>query len=217
MSNQLNLAQAERRALSLSMVDGVWEVFLGLFFFVQAFIDPLESLGTTRLQAYIPLILYLPLGFLAFYLLKRRVTTPRIGLVKTSARTNQQEKRIFIWVWLIVLLTFAVFISASLGVFEQMGWRGGWLLAWGVDLLFGLLTFAVFSLLAYSLMAPRFYLYGVLLGTAMPLTAFLREQNVWINSLPMMLAGLVMVIGGALVFARFLRHYPLAERTESDG
>jgi hypothetical protein len=218
MSHQIDRSQAERRALALSMVDGIWDMLMGLFFFVQAFIDPIEeSLGTTRLVAYIPLIVLLPLGFLAFRWLKQRFTIPRIGLVKTSSRTNLQERRILIVVLVMVVFTGAVFIGASMGLFEQLGWTGGWLFAWGVDLLFGLLTFAVFCLLAYSLMAPRYYLFGALLGAAMPLTATLRDQSEWISSLPMMFAGLVMVLIGALVFGRFIRQYPLPAEEGANG
>jgi hypothetical protein len=217
MSNQIDLSQAERRALALSMVDGLWDVLMGLFFFIQAFIDPIESLGTSRVVAYIPLFIYLPLGFLAFFFLKRRMTTPRIGLVKTSARTNLQERRLMILVWVIVVFTGVVFIGSSLGLSKQLGWTGGWLFDWGIDLLFGLLTFAVFSLLAYSLIAPRFYLYGALLGAAMPLTAILGDQGEWISSLPMMLTGVVMIIVGVLVFSRFVRQYPLPAEEGADG
>jgi len=209
MSNQVNLSQAERRALSLSVVDGVMELLLGLFFFVQAFIDPIESLWVSRLSAYLPLIIYLPIGFFIFVQLKQRNTTPRIGLVKTSARTNKQERRVLTLVWVIVAFTGLVFIASTFGLFEQFGWAGGWFSGWGVDLLFGLLSFAVFSQLAYSLIAPRFYIYGALLGAAMPLTALLAAQSVWVSSLPMMLAGLLVAVGGVLVFARFLRQYPL--------
>jgi hypothetical protein len=217
MSNQIDLPQAERRALALFMVDGVWDMLMGLFFFVQAFIDPIESLGTTRLVAYIPLIVYLPLGFLAFRWLKQRFTTPRIGLVKTSSRTNRQERRIMIVVLVMVAFTGVVFIGATMGLFEQLGWTGGWLFAWGIDLLFGLLAFAIFSMLAYSLIAPRYYLYGALLGAAMPFTAVLRDQGEWIDSLPMMLAGLAMVLIGALVFGRFIRQYPVPAEEGANG
>jgi hypothetical protein len=218
MSKQIDRSQAERRALSLSMVDGIWDMLMGLFFFVQALIDPIEeSLGTTRLVAYIPLIVLLPLGFLAFRWLKQRFTIPRIGLVKTSFRTNQQERRILIIVMVMVAFTGVVFIGAVMGLFEQFGWTGGWLFAWGIDLLFGLLTFAIFSVMAYSLMAPRYYLYGALLGAAMTLTGMINDQGEWIDSLPMMLAGLVMIFVGALVFGRFIRQYPLPAEEDVNG
>jgi MFS family permease len=217
MSKQIDRSQAERRALALSMVDGVWDMLMGLFFFVQAFVDPIESLGTTRLVAYIPLIVCLPLGFLAFRLLKQRFTIPRIGLVKTSFRSNRQERRILIILMVMVIFTGVVFVGAVMGLFEQFGWTGGWVFAWGVDLLFGLLAFAIFSMLAFSLIAPRFYLYGALLGAAMPLTAVLGDQGVWVKSLPMALAGLVMVFIGALVFGRFIRQYPLPAEGGANG
>lgn len=217
MSNQVMLEQAERRALSLSIVDGIWDLLLGLFFFIQAFIDPIESLGTSRLAAYVPLILFLPIGFWVFRWLKQRYTIPRIGLVKTAARSNQQEKRLLTLVWVIVAFTGMVFTANSFGYFEKFGWTGSWLTAWGVDLLFGLLTFAVFSQLAYSLIAPRFYFYGLLLGTAMLLTPLLSDQGEWIASLPMMVTGVVIALGGALIFTRFLRQYPQAAGERADG
>ncbi|MEN8241217.1 MAG: hypothetical protein ABFS17_04810, partial [Chloroflexota bacterium] len=167
--------------------------------------------------AYLPLIIFLPLGLFVFVQFKRRITTPRLGLVKTSARTNQQERRLLNIVWAMVAFTGAVFIASSLGLFERYGWTGGWLFSWGVDLLFGLFSFAVFAQLAYSLLAPRFYLYGALLGAAMPISALIDDQDVWVNSLPMMLAGLVMAVVGAFVLASFLRQYPLTVGEASDG
>jgi hypothetical protein len=216
MSSQIDLTQAERRALALSMVDGVWDMFMGLFFFIQALVDPIESLGTSRVVAYLPLIFYLPVGFFVFLRLKIKVTNPRIGLVKTSFSTNRQEKRLLILVLVMVVFTWGIFIGGSVGLFEGLGWTGGWLFGWGMDMLFGLLTFAVFSMLAYSLIAPRYYMFGVLLGAAMPLTALLRDQGERVSSIPMILAGLVMVFVGALVFRRFIRDYPLFSEEGAD-
>jgi hypothetical protein len=217
MSNKINLSEAERRALSLSMVDGIWDMLMGLFFLVQAFIDPIESYGVSRLTAYLPLIIYLPLGLFVFLQFKRRITTPRLGLVKTSARTNQHERRLLTIVWGMVAFTGAVFIASSLGLFERFGWTGGWLFSWGVDLLFGLFAFAVFAQLAHSLIAPRYYFYGALLGAAMPISALIDDRSVWVDSLPMMLVGLVISVGGALVLANFTRQYPLPEVEVPNG
>ncbi len=200
------ISNAARRSLALTVKDGLWDLLLGSFFVFLALQDPLEQRGIAVWVSYLPAFAVMGIGLVLYMWAKRRIITPRIGLVKISLRRSKERRTVLGLAIGLQLFTLLVYILA------MTGWLGrtfpsqpGWLM----DALFGVLIFAFFAVFAYTMDTSRFYLYGILLGLTPPLGVILRPEGAVVTTVPQFITGLVMVVCGAWVFARFLRQYPL--------
>lgn len=214
MSNTLNVNQAERKAMSLQFKDGLLETNLGIFFALMALVGPLEASGRSRFVGYILALAVFAAGMIAYYFLKAKVVSPRLGKVKLSPRSNKPKRRLLMVAIAIQMVTLAIFFMArdgSLGAALENA------PSWIMDAVFGLILFAFFALIGYSAEAPRFYLYGLLLGLAMPVQQALWPGDPGFIPSPNMIAGAVMAVVGMWVFARFIRTYPVMEGEISNG
>jgi hypothetical protein len=214
MNTGMNLKKAERRALSMRYKDGLLEINLGLFLALIAMVDTFEAGGLSRFQSYLPAIIVFAVGLLTYYLVKPRVVDARLGLIKVSPRSNAPHRWLLIIAVALQLVTLLIYILASSGsLASAMQDAPNWI----VDAGFGLAIFGFFALWGYYVEAPRFYLYGLLLGAAMP-----AQQALWPDSQELiynlnLIAGLVMLAAGSVVFVRFLRRYPVVTGEAANG
>jgi hypothetical protein len=145
------------------------------------------------------------------YLAARKLfVTPRIGSVKFGIRQNRQRRKLWAATSFLVLLTAAIGILLTTGLISAPFWAGGphWLNAFSVDIFFIVLIIGFFSVLAYVVGITRLHLYGWLLGIgnlASTMLGFYRGQ---VFHWPVFIAGLMIIVIGAIMFARFLRAYP---------
>ena len=91
--------------------------------------------------------------------------------------------------------------------------RPGWL----IDAFFAVATFGFFAFLGYSADAPRFYLYGLVMGATMLIQFSLRGDMRLVAQMPILFAGLVMVAGGVFTLVSFLKQYPPVDLGASNG
>lgn len=208
------VSNAARRSLSLTVKDGLWDIVLGSFFVFLSLQDPLEQRGLAVWVSYLPSFAAMGIGLVLYAWAKRRLVLPRIGLVKISLRRSKERRRVLglaVGLQLFTLLVFVLAMTGWLG--ETFPNQPGWLM----DAIFGVLIFAFFTFFAYIMDTPRFYLYGLLLGLTPPLGVLLRPEGAVVNTLPQLIAGLVMVLVGTWVFVRFLQAYPLSDQETVHG
>lgn len=214
MNTNINVKQAERRAFSLRYKDGLLELNLGAFFALLALVDTFEAGGFSRLQSYLPAVIVFAGGLIAYYLMKPKVVDSRLGMIKISPRSNAPQRWLLILAIALQLVTLAIFIMASSGSLAGALQNAP---SWIVDAFFGIAIFSFFTLWGYYVGAPRFYLYGLLLGAAKPIELVFWPDAQASFPGPTLLAGLVMVLVGGWVFARFLRAYPIVSGEVANG
>jgi hypothetical protein len=77
-----------------------------------------------------------------------------------------------------------------------------------VDILFTLVIIGFFHFLGVTYGIARLHLYGWLMGLGNLASTILEHEAGVIFHWPMLLAGVIIVVIGAVLFIRFLRDYP---------
>ena len=212
--SQNQISKAARQMHALAYKDGMVDLMLGGFFVFLALQEPLEQRGLAVWVSYLPSFIAMGVGLVAYFLVKRKVVAPRIGLAKISLKRNPPRRGVFILAVGLQLVTLLIYVLAMTGRLGEMFPSGTGL--W-IDAFFALAFFGFFAYLGYTADAPRFYLYGLLLGSNALIQVSLRGNMSLVAQLPIMIPGLVMVLGGILTLAAFLRDYPPAEMGAANG
>jgi hypothetical protein len=215
----VNMKDAEKQVFRLATFeDGLWEIYLGLFFTLMSLYEITRELLGPALNAIFVLGVTLLLVGTA-WLIKKRYTQPRAGLVKFGSRTRQKIRIANLFTWGLVLATFALLILGANSLLSEPTWERlpQWFSDFGVDLLFALLIAAFFSLIAYTTGARRFYFYGLLLGVSNFMTTVLSVYNEVKFGWPVALAGLIITAVGVSVLIRFLQDYSVSSEETVDG
>jgi hypothetical protein len=207
---QLNLKEIEKKAYRSTFQDGIWDIFLGLLLLNLAFGALLansgvsEGLNMTILTALGVLIV------LAFVIGKKRITVPRMGLVKFGTKRKRKIWKSRLILVGSVLAGLMVFLAAILISYYPAGRpRILFLLpaAWVAN------TIIVFSLLAYYLDCARLYAYGLLFALPVPCQIILKKFfGVNLITMTLAVSAAVMIFVGTLLLNRFLRDHPLPDR-----
>jgi hypothetical protein len=202
----LDLKELERKAFRSTFQDGLWDIYLGLLL-LQMGLGPLAA--ETELP--IPWIMVIALVFVAvvfagFYLAKKHITLPRIGMVKFGPERQNKRKKVTL------VLSFSVLVGLILAVLGSVVARESldlffpiWILPFGI---FGINAVIVFSLGAYYLDYTRAYLYGWFFALAFPGDIMVVEQLDLTFPLVSVSLSAVMVTIGLVFFIRFLRETP---------
>jgi len=219
MAQTLDIKNAEKQVLRLATFeDGLWEIYLGLFFILMSFYSVTrEILGPLLNAAFILGMLLLLVGFV--WIAKKRITQPRIGLVKLGTQAKKKIKTANIVTWALVLATFTLLILSANSLIREPTWEQlpQWLSDFDIDLIFALITIGIFSLIGYYTGIARFYLHGVLLGAGNFATTVLLFYNDVQFGWPIALAGLIIALIGASVLMKFLQERPLPSEEIPDG
>lgn len=219
MMQTINMKDAEKQVFRLATFeDGIWEIYLGLFFTLMSIYSLTRDLLGPVLNAVFILGITLLLVGLG-WIVKKRITQPRIGLVKLGSRTKQNIRFANLITWGLVLATFALLILGANSLISEPTWERlpQWFSDFDVDLLFALLIAAFFCLIAYTTELKRFYFYGVLLGVGNFVTTVLLVYNDVKFGWPLALSGLIIAASGVSVLIRFLQEYPISSKETVDG
>jgi hypothetical protein len=219
MNQTLDIKNAEKQVLRLATFeDGVWEIYLGVFFIVMSFYSITRQLLGPLLNVIFVLGMLLLLVGLA-WIAKKRITQPRIGAVKLGTQSKKKIKTAHLITWALVLATFALVILSANAIIREPIWERlpQWFSDFDVDLIFALITIALFCLIGYYTGVARFYLYGVLLGVGnFATTVLLIYQDIQFGW-PIALAGLTIALMGAVVLLKFLQTHPLPSQEVANG
>jgi hypothetical protein len=212
MSHTINLKELERKAFRSTFQDGLWDMYLGFLLLTMGMGPVLPSLDASIMWTLGILLMLIVLAWLAFWVGKKFITTPRMGLVKFGPQRKAKLKK-----------TRAVlFLSALLGVITFVV-RAMWNVEWAAipipAYVWAVQAIVVFGLGAYFLDVSRFYAYGMLYAMPLPVGIVLLQNTglPGLMFLPFGVSGGIMVIIGVVLFIRFLREYPLPAVEASDG
>ena len=205
MSQGISLKQAERKVFATTFQDGLWDIFAGccvLIFAVAPF------LSSTVLGDFWSSVVFLPFWAAvcaAIWVIRKRVVAPRIGVVRFGPFRKAKLVR-FTTIMLIVNVAGLIIGFLAARSTSRSGWA--------VATVFGLLVLTIFSVVAFFLDCPRFYLYG---GT-MALAPLVGE---WLyihlgarhHGFPITfgVAACIMIGVGLIKFALLLRDHPLPD------
>ncbi len=207
MSQTINLKELERKAWTSNFQDGLWDIYLGLLLLAMAIGDLLSDVGVPKAWYIAIYSTFLVLPMWVQWAGRRFITLPRMGRVKFGPKRKAKLSWVMVILFISVLVGAGVFLVAS----AMRGNRPGWLnaaffapAAWVVN------AIVVFSLGAYFLDFSRLYLIGVMYALAVPLDIVFRKvADIDLSFLAFGIPAMVILIIGLVVFARFLRNYPL--------
>ncbi len=210
MSDTPSLSEVQRRTVRLlSYEDGLWDLLLGTMFLLLA-VYPITRarLGPAWNMALFVGLILLVTGI--FSVLRRRISTPRLGYVK--ARTTPAHKVILAATLALVALTAGLVILTLV----RPGWLGGpapevsleRVQSYLVEIVVLLALVGLFSAMAYRFGVPRLFLYGWLLGGANLVSVILYRGAPEGFNLPLAAAAVVILLIGATLLVRMLRRYP---------
>ena len=204
MTQEIDLKELEKKAYRDSQQDGLMEVMMGLILitFGGFFYSPIFAF-------YILLIVFS--GKIVEFV-RRRHTYPRIGFVKFH-RENPKDALtgVLLFEFAVIVIIFTL-ISISGDVADYSRWVN-----WA-PLFFGMILVGPFAHAASRSGSVRYYGYAILsviLGLFFSLIEFGSGFTGLI--LYLVLIGGFLVLGGLVIFIRFLRKYPLPEKETHDG
>ncbi|MCB2154701.1 hypothetical protein KQI84_07415 [bacterium] len=216
MEDTLNAQQIERRAYSATRNTGLFEIYVGaLVMAVGFFMTMLDwKIGVGWSFAIYLVVIGAAVGIhrYAFHRIKAR----RLGNAVFGEERKKKERKVrlafvagFIVTTGIVLATMFLWkhptTDAPLNIPMLMA------AIWAFQII------AVFAVLAYYWDQPRMFLLGVILGATVPTDLALREfAEIAASWIVYGAGGLMLVLLGVALFARFVRENPVYEPEASD-
>ena len=204
MPATIDLLEIEKKAYRDSQQDGLMEVMMGLI--LMAFGGFFYS---TAFAFYILLIIFS--GKIVEFV-RRCYTYPRIGFVKFREENPKDALTGVLLFELAVIVIIFTLIAISGDVKDYSLWAN-----WA-PLFFGMVLVGPFAHAASKSGSVRYYGYAILsviLGILFSLVEFGSGCTGLI--LYLILIGGFLVLGGLVIFIRFLRKYPLPETEVRDG
>jgi hypothetical protein len=203
----LNLDALERKVWMRYFEDGINELYLGMLLLLMGSGRLLPQGDTPPSDNILLLVGLAALVVTAYYLAKRFITYPRIGMVKFGPKARTRHKRA------VILLSLSALFGLVLYVIVMISASGGlritapdivFPLAWSLNCLL------VFGLMGYFWGYPRLYLIAVLYALVHPLlVVFRRVLGVDIGYLAFAVPATPIVVMGAVLLIRFIRNHPL--------
>jgi hypothetical protein len=202
MSQNVSLKEAERKVFTTAFQDGLWDVLIGCFVLMFA-VAPLLSTTLGDFWSSAVFLPFLALVYLAIWLTRRHVVTPRIGVVRFGPSRKMRLSR----------ASVILFVVNGVGlILGFLAYRFSDRPGWTIVTPFALLMLTLFSVGATYLDCPRLYLYGALTALS-PLVG----EWLWIRAgashhgfpITFGITAAIMVTVGLVKFALLLRDHPL--------
>jgi hypothetical protein len=217
MSQPLNLKELERLAYRRTFQDGLYDIYLGgmIVSFAAFGFTIFPGNVTSSLTSLFYYLIGVGLSGLVFWLGKKYITLPRIGLVNFGPARKKRRRDLILALaaivavqGLVVLLQFSNLLSPA--VREWLAPILG--KADNTNLMIA--VFAVIFVapgmlvIAYMAEIPLGYYHAIVMGLAVFLM-ILFDQAWW-----MVLGGVLIVLPGLVQFVLFLQRYPLEKVTD---
>lgn len=198
----INLKKIEKNAFLLHFQDGIWDMMLGWVLISFGIGSLLYDTLPTPLNSLFGLLLFI-LGLIMYFLLKFKISRPRMGVVKFLP---QRKKNILI----LGIAISAMFLTSSL--FFILVWTGVFSPVppeINMAIVFALIPLVIFSVLSIILKFPRMLLIGVVFALALFFTEYWHRSGPrLLGDLAQLLAGIPVFLWGVGYFINFLRKYP---------
>ena len=215
MSQNLDLKAIERKAFRSVHQDGLWDIYLGIIMLVCSLLLNIPDNEDFPLPTMLLSLAGLGIAFGIYHFGKRFVTVPRMGQVKFGPE-RQKRKMTLAWIMGVFVL-----VTLGLNLYTLYVWNAS-SSAHPVDLnLAPSLERAVVSTIAaliagistmvisYFKEFTRGYYIALLMGLGFFFTLLLD------TTIPMIVAGALILLPGLVIFIIFLRRHPLPPREAS--
>ena len=210
MSQLLTNQNVEQKIFRLSIFqDGIWDMQLGGTIILFSFYP------VTRSMLGVVWNLILLFGLLAVLLtggakLKRTFSKPRMGLVRYGKKQKSKIRAMRFAIFAIFLASSVLAITLIMQVFQGPEWGRNtpeWLQLLDMDIVFGLVAVAIFSLVSVFLRMWRPLIYGLLLGSSLVASGALSAYQGPEFHYPFAISGGIILVIGVGIFLQFLRTY----------
>ena len=212
MSQLFTPKNAERKIFLLAIFqDGIWDIQIGGMIMLFSFYPVTRRLLGPGWNL---VLIFGLLGLLLFVgaTLKRTISNPRMGLVKygKSQKSKLLTMRLIIFAIFLASSTLAIALIAK--AFQGPTWGPNapeWLQLLDMDIVFGLVVVAIFSLVSTVFRIWRPFIYGLLLGGSVVVTGALTVYGGPEFNYPFAIAGSIMIAIGLGLLLRFVRTYQI--------
>jgi hypothetical protein len=216
MTENIDLEELEKKIYQSYFQDGLWDIFMGWLIVGMG----LSSLSTyfglpETVGLFVVLLSWNMTGVIIMGVGKKRITMPRLGLVKFGPKRQADKKKLSFFLGIMVGVNFIVLTLTITGSLQTLPFSG-----LAMPIFLGLSFISVpFFIVAYYIDYNRLYYYGLLLG----LSLFFADLLYPILGSP--LDGIIVfcsigspiIVIGVNKFIRFLKKYPKPEGVRGDG
>ena len=212
MSQRFTSKNAERKIFRLAIFqDGIWDMQIGGMIMLFSFYPVTRRLLGPIWNMFLILGL---LGLLLFLgaTLKRTLSTPRMGMVNFGKNQKSKLRTMQLVIFGIFLASTALALGLIVKVFQGPNWGPNtpeWLQLLDMDIVFGLVAVAIFSLVTVVFKIWRPFIYGLLLGGSLVASGALTVYQGPEFQYPFAIAGGIILAIGLSLLLRFVRIYPI--------
>lgn len=194
MSYELDMKEIERRVYLSYSEDGLIDIAIGIVITAWGLLLTQEPTGLVSLLGL--------LGMGIWYIGKRTITTPRIGVIQPSPKMERRLTNLAIFLIVLGLITLVgILLSRAAGSSLISDYSLG---------ILGLVLAAGVAFLAYLLNAARLYIYAVILFVSFAGGEILAKNITSFDAfaLSVIIGGGLIMLSGIVVLVRFVRKYP---------
>ena len=215
MNEQIDLEELERKVYRSYFQDGLWDFFMGWLILGMG----LSSFATEMdvpeiINIFVMLIMWNMAAIVILGVGKKRITLPRLGIVKFGPKRQADKKKLYIFLWIMVGVNLIVLMMSSAGFLPAFPFQGLIL-----PLILGLAFISTpFFIIAYYIDFNRLYYYGLIMGFSLflidiiyPLFGSPVDAIIIYCSM-----GSPIVIFGIVLFVRFIKKYPKPTQVRGD-
>lgn len=203
MPAEIDLKKIERKAYLSYHQDGLWDIFLGIFFLgvgIFMFLNTVYLMGGL-IAVFVP----------GAIIIKKWLATGRLGYVKFGPGRQAQEKRSKAKLSMLLTLTMILGIITFYAFTGNSEWQT-WIRNLGI-IPFGFVLALVLGAVGLLFEMKRFVLYAGLI-LAVFIAGHLTDSD---PPAYFMLLGIIFLIAGLVMLIRFLRKYPKPKGEVSSG
>jgi len=199
MPMDVNLKEIEQKVFRSYFHDGLWDIYGALI---------LLGLGLAIVSGLDYLIAVVAALAVVLLLFRQRIVKPRLGYVKFSPERQTKTKKATLIA--MITLTFTALLGVVFFVLFSTNSVPGWLDIWMKNYFFatfGGIQALLVAVAAYVVGVWRYYIYAALVFISYVIGGMLRSNDM--EGIPILIAGSIILISGAVILTRFLRKYPL--------
>jgi len=194
MSYELDMKEIERQVYLSYSEDGLVDIAIGVVITAWGLMLIQEPTGLIGLIGL--------LGMGIWYIGKRTITIPRIGVIEPSPKMERRLTNLAVFLVALGLIAFTGIILSRVGGSTMIS-------DYSLGIL-GLVIAAGVALLAYLLNAARLYIYAVILFVSFAGGEILAKTVTTFDAfaLSVIVGGGLILLSGIVVLVRFMRKYP---------
>jgi hypothetical protein len=202
VEQKINLQEIERKVYLSYQNDGVWDIFLGLFFLVEGILFVFDA---AMFMGIFPAVM-IPVAVM----IRKSFTTPRIGYAEFSPVRKLKEKKSRITLSVLLSMTMILGLVAFWAFTGNSEWQT-WVKKLGI-IPFGFVIAVVLGAAGLMFGLKRFVYYAIFI---LMVFVFGHLLNLRIR-VYFIFMGVIFSVIGVVMLARFLQRYPKPKKGVAD-